>query len=159
MTDQPVVRIFRCLPLRLEFDSLLRDQLIPDLLRLPGLIDVLVGRHGPDSIGERLVASIWSSEAAMAEAMGPAGDIEASIFHPEHLDQTTERSMTVHPLAIAYHAELTEPGRVLRLVEGRVRDGELDAYVAEARDERSATWRRGAARSGCTSRRSRPIAS
>lgn len=131
MSAQPVVRLFRCRPVRYEFDSILRERMIPDLLRSPGVLDVHVGRHGPDSIGERLVASIWATEAAMVSAMGT--DIEASLFHPEYLEETTDRRLQVHPLAISAVAGRQEPARVLRLVEGRVRAGELDAYVDEAR--------------------------
>ena len=132
MADRPmIVRLFRCRPVRIEFDAILRETMIPDLLRLPGVVDVHVGRHGPDSIGERVVASTWESEAAMLDAIGP--DVESSRFHPEHLDETTDRSVEVYALAIAVLAERREQGHVMRLVRGRVRDGELDAYVEDAR--------------------------
>ena len=131
MADQPVLRLVRCRPVRGEFDSILRDRIIPDLLRLPGLIGVHAGRHGPDALGERLVASIWESEASMVDALG--ADIETTRFHPEHLDDVTDRSLEVDPLAIAVRAEGSDPERVLRLVRGRVREGELDAYVEDAR--------------------------
>lgn len=126
-----ILRLFRCRPLRIEFDGILRETLIPDLLRLPGIVDVHVGRHGPDSIGDRLVASIWESEAAMSASMG--GDVEASLFHPEHLAETTDRSVEVHPLSITVRVERPGQGHVLRLVRGRVRPGELEAYVEDAR--------------------------
>jgi hypothetical protein len=67
----------------------------------------------------------------MVDAMGT--DIESSSFHPEYLGETTERTLEVHPLAIAVRTERAEPERVIRLVRGRVRDGELGAYVDEAR--------------------------
>jgi hypothetical protein len=132
MADQFIVRLFRCRPLRVEFDSVLRDRMMPDLLRMPGVVDVHVGRHGPDALGERLVASIWESAEAMADAMGTG--IETSRFHPEYLDETSDRSLEVHPLAIALRNERKDPERVMRLVKGRVRDGELDTYVDEARN-------------------------
>lgn len=133
MADRPmIVRLFRCRPVRAEFDAILRETMIPDLLRLPGVVDVHVGRHGPDSIGDRIVASIWESEAAMLAAMG--ADVESSRFHPEHLRETTDRTLEVHPLAIAVRAERSERGHVMRLVRGRVRPGELAAYVDDARE-------------------------
>jgi hypothetical protein len=131
MADQLIVRLFRCRPLRVEFDSVLRDRMMPDLVRMAGVVDVHVGRHGPDALGERLVASIWESDRAMVSVMGT--DIESSSFHPEYLDETTDRSLEVYPLAIAVRTERTDPGRVMRSVRGRVRDGDLDAYVDEAR--------------------------
>ncbi|HEX7473623.1 MAG TPA: hypothetical protein VF323_11115 [Candidatus Limnocylindrales bacterium] len=131
MTGQLVVRLVRCRPIRGEFDSVLRDRILPDLQRLAGVIDVHAGRHGPDATGERLVASIWESDAAMVESLGT--DLESSGFHPEHLADTTDRALEVHPLAIAVRSERREPERVMRLVKGRVRAGELDAYVDDAR--------------------------
>lgn len=132
MADRPmIVRLFRCRPVRVEFDAILRETMIPDLLRLDGVVDVHVGRHGPDSIGDRIVASIWESEAAMLTAMGP--DVETSHFHPEHLQETTDRTVEVLALAIAVRSERSEQGRVLRLVRGQVRPGELDAYIEDAR--------------------------
>lgn len=132
MADQPILRLVRCRPIRGEFDSVLRDRIIPDLLRLPGLIGVHAGRHGPDALGERVVASIWESEAAMVDALG--ADLETTRFHREHLDDVTDRSLEVDPLAIAVRAEGPAPERVMRLVRGRVREGELDAYVEDARE-------------------------
>ena len=44
MADQIIVRLFRCRPLRVEFDSVLRDRMMPDLVRTPGVVDVHVGR-------------------------------------------------------------------------------------------------------------------
>jgi hypothetical protein len=126
-----IVRLFRCRPVRVEFDAILRETMIPDLLRQPGVVDVHVGRHGPDSMGDRIVASIWESEATMLAAMGP--DIEISRFHPEHLQETTDRTVEVRALAIAVRAERSEQGRVMRLARGRVRPGELDAYIEDAR--------------------------
>lgn len=105
--------------------------MIPDLLRRPGVVGVHVGRHGPDAIGERLVASVWESQEAMIEAMGP--DIEQSRFQPEHLSDTTDRSVLVHRLAVAVRTDRSDPERVIRVVRGRVRPGELDAYVQDAR--------------------------
>jgi hypothetical protein len=132
MADPPmIVRLFRCRPVRVEFDAILRETMIPDLLRLQGIVDVHVGRHGPDSIGDRIVASVWESEPAMLAAMG--SDVESSRFHPEHLQETTDRSVEVHALAIAVRSERDQQGHVMRLVHGRVREGELDAYVEAAR--------------------------
>ncbi|HEX5590960.1 MAG TPA: hypothetical protein VFX65_11775 [Candidatus Limnocylindrales bacterium] len=126
-----IIRLFRFRPLRAAFDAILRDEMIPDLLRLPGLRDVHVGRQGPGDLGPRLVASIWDSRAAMAEAVGE--DFDPPTFHPERLAETTDRELLWLPLAFSWTADI--PGRpsVLRLVTGRVRPDELDAYVAEAR--------------------------
>ena len=96
--QRPVLRIFRCRPLKLGFDRTLRDVLVPDLLAHEAVADVIVGRRGPDEIGERIVASVWESEQAMVDAMGP--EIEASAFHPEYLAETRDRTLEVVPLAV-----------------------------------------------------------
>jgi hypothetical protein len=67
----------------------------------------------------------------MLAAMGP--DVESSHFHPEHLQETTDRTVEVHPLAIAIRSERPDQGGVMRVVRGRVRPGELDAYIEDAR--------------------------
>ena len=67
----------------------------------------------------------------MVAVMGT--DIESSSFHPEYLDETSDRSLELYPLAIAVRTGRIDPGRVMRSVRGRVRDGDLDAYVDEAR--------------------------
>ena len=63
--------------------------------------------------------------------MGPY--VEQSRFHPQHLEETTDRSVEVHALAIAVRTERPDQGHVMRLVRGQVRAGKLDAYVDEAR--------------------------
>ena len=67
VSDHRVLRLFRFRPVRKGFDGILRDALIPDLFAFPDLVDVYVGRHGPDEMGERLVASVWESRAAMID--------------------------------------------------------------------------------------------
>lgn len=135
MSDREVLRLFRFRPATIGFDAILRDEVIPDLLSLPGLLDVHVGRRGPDEVGDRLVASIWTSRAAMVAGVGE--DFDPPIFHPEYLDQTTERHLEFLSLDVVLR--FTAPGAsppeaILRLVHGKTRPDQLDDYVAEARD-------------------------
>ena len=69
MEGQPVLRLFSCRPRRAAFDRILRDVLIPDLRALGDVTDVFAGRQGPDDLGERLVASVWSSTPEMTAAL------------------------------------------------------------------------------------------
>src|SRR5205085_8394540 len=47
-------------------------------------------------------------------------------------DLTIEREQTLH-LSVHSRFERTDPARILRLFRGRVREGELEAYVDDAR--------------------------
>jgi hypothetical protein len=126
------LRLFHCRPVRAAFDQLLRDVMIPDLWRQPGIERILAGRRGPDETGDRLVASVWSSLADMHAAMGE--DIERSRFHPEYLPETTDRRLEVLPVVVALGAGSPPPGGVLRLARGRLRSTEVDAYAVDVRD-------------------------
>lgn len=127
MTDQPVMRLFRCRPEQVAFDAILRDVLIPDLRLMPGMTTVHVGRQGPGEDGERLIASIWSSLESMLAAMGP--DIESSTFHPEHLSATIDRSLQVLPLSVARRFPGETRAGVIRLAKGAIGSGDLAAYI------------------------------
>lgn len=134
MADRQVLRLFRFRPSGVGFDAIMRDEIIPDLLALPGLLDVHVGRQGPNEVGERIVASIWTSRDAMATGVGE--DFDPPMFHPEHLDRTTDRRLEW--LSLDAHLRFTTPaaaavGVIIRLGRGQVRPDQLHDYVAEVR--------------------------
>ncbi|HEY7937914.1 MAG TPA: hypothetical protein VID26_12400 [Candidatus Limnocylindrales bacterium] len=141
--DTQILRIFRCRPLRGAFDEILREVLVPQLRLRPGISAVYVGRQGPDDVGSRLIASLWTSRAAMIEAMGT--DIEASKFVPEHLAETVDHELDVLPLSIALRFATTDTPRILRLAEGKIAAGQLSEYVRETREgaDRDASTRHG----------------
>lgn len=56
-----VVRVFTFRTVRPGFDSILRDELMPEMRAMPGLVEVFFGRQGPDDVGPRITVSIWSS--------------------------------------------------------------------------------------------------
>jgi hypothetical protein len=136
VSDHRVLRLFRFRPVRKGFDGILRDALIPDLFAFPDLIDVYVGRHGPDEMGERLVASVWESRSAMMTSVGDSFD--QPVFHPEYLAETTDRGLEVHPLAVTLRFEDALGGvrpatGILRIAHGQVHPGELEAYREDVR--------------------------
>lgn len=131
MADDGVIRLFRFRAAHREFDRVLRTEMLPDLRRLPGLIDVHVGRQGED-LGDRVVASTWTDRGSMVAGLGPS--LEESTFHAERLPETTDRVLEVHDLAIALRFELATPPGILRVFRGGVRPGELDVYIEEARE-------------------------
>ena len=131
MTDGPVIRLFRFRPARVEFDQILRTEMLPDLRSLPGLLDVHVGRQGPDELGERIVASTWTDRASMVAGMGAS--LVEPVFHPERLAATMDRTLEVHDLEIVLQFDVKREPTLLRLFRGVVRTGELWPYVEQAR--------------------------
>ena len=128
--DGSILRLFRFIPARVGFDSILRDVFVPELLERPGLLDVHVGRTGPAETGRRLVATLWSDVDSMVAAVGE--DLSTSPFHPEHLSSTTDHDLGWWPLTFAYPCTDHDEVAILRLVHGRVRAGDQATYVAEA---------------------------
>ena len=126
-----VIRIFRFRLSEPQFDTELRRVLLPDLLATDGVLDVYAGRRDRPNPDERIVASVWADRESMVAALGES--IESSPFHPELLDLSTDRDLLVCDLVFGDRDESMGPPAVLRLVEGRVRPGELSAYVDEAR--------------------------
>ncbi len=131
MADPSVVRLFGFQPLGFgaDFDARLRRTLLPPFLELPGLRDVYVGRRGPDESGERMIASIWESDAALSAAMGPGGDR----LEIEKAEEVGPFRVELMSLAVDLPFDRTEEAQVLRIFRGQVREGELELYVDEAR--------------------------
>ena len=131
MAEPPILRLFSFRPVQSAFDAVMRDVMVPDLRLFPGLLDLYLGRRGPDELGPRLIASIWSSRSAMIPAVGEHFD--PPIFHPEYLDSTADRVLEILPLAVSLRFERPEQARIMRALHGRIRPGERDAYIEEAR--------------------------
>ena len=140
MTDAAVVRIFRFHVARRGFDEILRTSLTPDLAALPGVTDVYSGRQGPDESGPRIIVSAWTSREAMVAGVGD----QLGVFHPEYLELSTDRILECWPVRFQRRFRSDEP-RILRVLRGTVRAGELDAYVDDvaAGAERDAIDARG----------------
>jgi hypothetical protein len=130
LSEPRVVRLFTFRPVRSAFDGILRDVMLPDLRRQSGLLDIHLGRRGPDELGPRLLATVWSSQAEMVAAVGE--DPDRPTFHPEFLEETTERRVESRPLAISMVYEGSEPRRILRTLRGSVRPGQRDTYIDHA---------------------------
>jgi hypothetical protein len=126
-----VLRIFRFRPTRGAFDTTLRDVMLPDLARLAGLEALFVGRQGPDDVGERVNAMIWTSEADMVAGVGSSFD--RPVFHPELIDETVDKRLDFGPIVCSLESESDHPAQVIRLLFGRTKPGEFDRYVEAAR--------------------------
>jgi heme-degrading monooxygenase HmoA len=136
LPDARVLRLFQFRPVRSAFDGVLRG-VVPELRGLPGLVDVQVGRRGPDELGPRLIATVWSSHTAMLAGFAEGGecgdDSDEPVFHPEFIGETTQREHECLPLVISVPFDGSRPARILRTFRGRVRPGERDAYIEKAR--------------------------
>jgi quinol monooxygenase YgiN len=128
VANAPVIRILRLRPAGVGFDGVLRAAL-PALRVSAGLLDVAAGRHGPDELGPRIVASVWASTDAMEAALESQPGSAALTAPPDAMDALVESLA----LDVAFRAEPTRMPRVVRAFAGQVRPGTLGAYVDAAR--------------------------
>ena len=126
-----VLRIFRFRLATPDLDAQLREILLPELRRLPGMLDAYGGRRDQPMPDERIIVSIWADRPSMVASVSDR--IEDSPFHPELLGLSTDRRLDIGELACGDKAS-DAPAAVLRVVDGAVRAGELDAYLSEAED-------------------------
>jgi len=119
-----VLRLFRYLPAKPNFDEILRTEMLPDLMASPGIEDWYLGRQGPDNTGPRIVATVWESRAAMVHAVGD----RLGVFHPEHMDATTDQSLEIRELLLCLRPGGAHP-KILRTLVGQTELAQLGAYV------------------------------
>lgn len=135
-----VIRLFSFVAARRGFDAVLRGEMIPELRAMPDLVDSYVGRQESD--GPRIVVTVWDSRAAMVDGVGDT----LGVFHPEYLDATTGQALEILDVRASWQRPSEDP-RILRILRGEVRAGELDVYATEvergveqdAKDERGPT--------------------
>jgi hypothetical protein len=134
VADEGILRLFGFHPLGsgAELDAALRDEVLPDFLSAPAILDAYVARSGTSAAGERVIASMWESRDAMAAELGEASVLGR--FHPERVEDLTSSRLDILPIAVAVRHDREEAPIILRVYRGTVRDGELDAYIEEARD-------------------------
>jgi heme-degrading monooxygenase HmoA len=130
VTEPGVMWLFRFRPVPVAFDVTLRETLVPTLLGLPGLLDLYVGRQGPDEHGQRLIATVWATGDAVATVLGDAP--ERSRLLSDHLSATAEPELDCLPLGFGYRFDRPERPGLLRLVHGEVSAGGLERYVEQA---------------------------
>lgn len=123
-----VLRLFRFRPVRTAFDAILREVMLPDLARLPGLEAIRIGRQGPDDLGERVNATIWASESAMVAGVGSSFD--RPIFHPEFMDETDQTTGPMSSRLSTVSSPSEDAGSLIRLLFGQTVPGRFDDYVA-----------------------------
>ncbi len=110
------------------FDAALRDEIVPNLLRYDGVRCVYVGRRGADESGDRVVASVWESATALADALLLSADER---FDYEQSAEVTDGVLETLPIALEYQPDEAVPPSILRIFRGEVRPGEAARYAEE----------------------------
>jgi hypothetical protein len=111
-------------------DAALRDTVLPELCRVPGIRDAYAGRLGEDE-SDRVIATIWRGAALTA----PEPRHELRLLHqavPADAPAPDAVTVQVLPLDVAARFDRPEPAGILRIFRGTVRTGGLEAYIAEA---------------------------
>ena len=116
-----------------SFDAALRERCLPALLSSDEVFDAWIGRQSSRASQTRVVASTWTTPpddpapdvAFLTRMAAIVGDDRPTVV-------VVEREETLE-LAVCERFDRSEPARILRLFRGRVRHGELDGYVADAR--------------------------
>ena len=111
------------------FDAGLRDMVVPRLADAEDVVDVWVGRHGSREDRARVLATTWRVDPEAA----PTGPLDVAALRGLGEDVVTIGSVEQAALSIHARFERTEPTRILRVLHGRVRPGELETYVDLAR--------------------------
>jgi hypothetical protein len=110
-------------------DAALRDEIVPELCRLPEIRHCFAGRRGLGGEEVRIIASVWAGGRAPDS---PEEQLIARVSRDER--PLPERARTeALPLEVAAQFERPEPARILRVFRGHVTAGEMDAYLEEAR--------------------------
>ena len=132
MAVVPVVRLLGFRPIRPAFDNAIRDWIVPGLRSKPGAIDAFAGRQGPEELGPRLVASVWETRDAMESAFDGAS--QYGELQVDGLDGIADVALDVLATEVAYHADgpVVAP-RIIRVLRGCARPGQLARYVEETR--------------------------
>jgi hypothetical protein len=126
--DGHVLRVFRFRPVVSEFDAFMRTEMLPAVARLPGLLAVHAGRRDQDSGGDRIVATIWESRAAMIDVVGAS--LEQSPFFPNGWRRRSTGRSTRSTSGPELPFSTAGAGTAATL-PGTVRPGELEDYVSE----------------------------
>lgn len=118
-----IVHLSRFRTTRPAFDAALRASSLPELRRHPGILAAFAGRQGPEEIGPRLLATLWSSEDAMQAALGTeAGDVG-------DLADSRDRRVEIVSATLVHLAPVPLSTGIVRLARGRLGDTDVATYA------------------------------
>ncbi len=109
-------------------DGDLRDKCVSTLADLEEIVDVWAGRRGSGEDQGRVLVSTWLVDPETADGAPDVVALRALGDKVSVIDQIEQFALAVHA-----RFERADPPGILRLFRGRVRPGELDAYVEVAR--------------------------
>jgi hypothetical protein len=109
-------------------DVALRDEVVPALDAMRGVVDIHAGRHVASAAGARILVTTWATRAAMAAALG-AGEVD--LLLRDHADAIEDERTETFDLAFGLRLDRDLPANILRIVRGTTGAGELAAYVEE----------------------------
>jgi hypothetical protein len=124
-----LLRLFTFRPERVgdSADDLLRRQILPAMVELPGLRYVYAARASAAEMDQRVVASLWDDAATPGEL-----DLHRPLeFESSH--HAVDVGVEAHALDIALGFADAGVPQILRVFRGRTAPGQLDNYVEHAR--------------------------
>lgn len=110
-------------------DAALRDEIIPELSRLPDIRHCFAARRGLAGDELRVIATVWEAGRPVPESpeILPIGAASRDV-------RPLERAQVdVLPIEVQARFSRPEEARILRVFRGHVAAGEMDAYLVEAR--------------------------
>lgn len=111
-------------------DAALREEIIPDLSRLPDICHCFAARRGLGGDELRVIATVWEAgrpvpESPEIQPIGAASRDVRPLLERAQVD--------VLPIEVRARFARPEEARILRVFRGHVSASEMDAYLAEAR--------------------------
>jgi hypothetical protein len=124
-----LLRLFTFRPERAgdSADDLLRRQIVPAMMAMPGLRFLYAARASAAEMDQRVVVSVWD-DAATADGLDlrEALDFESS-------SHAADVQVETHDLDLDLAFADAEAAQILRVFRGKAVPGELDNYVEHAR--------------------------
>jgi hypothetical protein len=111
-------------------DAALRDEIIPELSRLPDIRHCFAARHGLARDELRVIATVWQAGRPVPDSpeILPIGAVSRDVR------PLLERAQVdVLPIEVQARFARPEEARILRVFRGHVAATEMDAYLVEAR--------------------------
>ena len=111
-------------------DAALREEIIPDLSRLPDIRHCFAARRGLAGDELRVIATVWDAGRPVPESpeillIGAASRDVRPLLERAKVDEL--------PIEVQARFARAEEARILRVFRGHVAAGEMDAYLVEAR--------------------------
>ena len=125
MHEAAVLRLSSFRTLRPAFDAVLRTTILPGMRSQSGLLALFAGRKGPDEVGARVVASLWSS----VEALDAAHDAAVADGPGSPLAETADPIVEILPVLMWRSADEPLAAGILRVARGRLKETDLPSFA------------------------------